>query len=344
MRNILMITAFLACSVSLYADEWMSVLDNNRENGYVQYGTDPVRNNGDIPVFYRTSVDGEQHIGGKTFKGVCVYRTMAKDYPQNLAYMREDGGKVYAVYNEKYCAPDGYYEPGKEYLLYDFNMKAGESLTLEPRSAGEESIVLKCIETGLTETKYGTRRFLKFDRNVNPTTRRWMAYEYLVEGIGPVGNCNSAVPYRLTETSGGSESPQATTIDMLYQREVSVKDYATYTEMVWTLPAFEVWAVHDPSVWCFQTKDTYGASVEEVEMPAMPDKSISLVTRDGCDIVTSSNGEIKEVAVFDVLGKELAHYAPNSNEFRINLTGFDTRIIIVRVSTASSSRSFKCIR
>lgn len=343
MRNILMITTLLACSICMYADEWMSVLDNKCDNGYVQYGTNPVANIEDVPVFYRTCIDGETTIDGKVYKGVAVYNGVVKYYPQNLAYMREENGKVYAVYNAEYCDPNSYYEPGKEYLLYDFNMKVGESIKLEPRVTGEESIVLKCVEAGLTKTEYGTRRFLKFDRNVNATTRRWMAYEYIVEGIGPVGNCNFAVPYRITEINESNGLSQAKTIDMLYQRASVNREEDIRNEIVWTLPAFEVWGVHDPAVWCFLTDERGDAAVKNISSPIMPDENIKMESCIGGKIITSCNGDIKEVVVFDVLGKELAHYFPNSNNFKICRTIFDTKIIIVRVSTGNSSRSFKCL-
>lgn len=340
----LFILATSAAFPQIQAEGFMPLLDQGKEWGYVEHGKDPVHNEGNIPSFYRIAVFGEKVINGREYKGIGSYAKFEKSYSKHVAYMREEGGKVYALYEED-CL-DGHsscYQAGKEYLLYDFNMKAGESMTLDTETDGGESIVLKCIETGVTETEFGARRYLKFDMKATPATQKWMTFEYLVEGIGPVGNCNFAMPYRSSEIQTSNDNTGLKTIDLLYQRLTGDPEECFQDDMVWTTPAFKIWGVHDPSVWCYQTKDSAGASVEEITMPVMPDMGIMLHDSDCGKTLTSINGDLTEVVVFDVLGKRLAEYSPKSREFRLDLGSFDTRIVIVRASTANSSRSFKLL-
>lgn len=337
--------AAFASGMGVYADGFMPLLDQCKEWGYVQHGMDPENRPEDIPVYYRMGVGKVAVVNGKAYQRIASYTNFRRSYTNHVAYMREENGKVFALYDEDSLDPYGYYGAGKEYLLYDFNMKVGESLTLEPRADGEEGIVLKCIETGVTETKHGTRRYLKFDRNASATTQSWMAYEYLVEGIGPVGNCNFAVPYRLMDVPTCSDCESPWSIDFLYQRGVegdNHDDNEHYQhEMLWTVPAFEVWGVHDPSVWLYPTKESGDASVENITMPSMPDQSIALEKRGNQIVITSINNELTEVVLYDMLGRALARYAPASHEFKLDLEGLDTRIIVVRAVTSTGSRSFK---
>lgn len=332
--------AFIYCFYAT-ADSYIPLLDTDKEWGYVQYGANYVNDKNCMPYYFRIGIQTEKY---RLSKSVGAYAKFMQWGFTVQAYMREDNGKVYAEYTDKINEnKTAYYRPGKEYLLYDFNMQAGESLTLAPRSEGEECIVLKCVETGTIETESGPRKFLRFDTSVNETTRRWMAYEYLLEGVGPIGDCSFMMPYKSSEETPDAQRGLHT--ELLYQRIAhNPYDYEGDDDdqlpIVYTTPCFDVMGMFDPSVWCWKTKDP-SASVELPSVPALPDRSINLVGRDGVSYIVSGGADLTEVTVFDVLGRTLARYTPCSREFRLDLGGFDTKMVIVRAATSNGSRSFK---
>ena len=325
------------------ATDYLPMFEPDKEWGYVSYGADPLHNNEDMPNFYRVGTANTKKIGSENYYTLdfCI-RFMAL-YNYDRAYIREDNGKVFIRYNENAgLDANNYYSPGREYLVYDFTLKPGESCSLTPRSEGEECIVLKCVETGTVDTPEGQRRYLKFDRNVNETTKKWMAYEYLVEGIGPVGDCDIITPYRLHGTAEDGSKMKET--DLLYKRFKGIGDDDDSGQgvIVYTTPAFEVWGVHDPSVWCVPTRASMLSSVKTPSLPELPCDKIRLNLSEDGGTVTASDGEVLiEVTVFDLLGKVLGTYRPHSNEFKVDCGRFDASIVIVRASTASGSRSFK---
>ncbi len=327
------------------ATDYLPMFEPDKEWGYVEYGSDPLHNKKDMPYFYRLGTCETIYVGTQQYFPIGICAGFIAHYSKSNVYMREDNGKVYVRYDEKYGEnPNNYYSPGQEYLVFDFTLKPGESCSLTPRNEGEECIVLKCVESGEVEAGDVKRRYLKFDRNVNETTKKWMTYEYLVEGVGPIGDCDITAPYRLHGIAeDGSEFKQK---DLLYKRFMGVGDDDDSGQglIVYTTPAFELWGIHDPSVWCVPTRASMLSSVKTPSIPELPCNKITLnISDDGGSTIVSEGEVLTEVTVFDLLGKVLGTYRPHSNEFKVDCGRFDASIVIVRASTASGSRSFKLV-
>lgn len=343
--KIFILTIFITCMAQDVL-AYVPLFGDNHEWGYVEYGDNPVRNPADVPRYYRIgfSKDSGHEIDGIPYHTIGCYDSFLNYGQKALAYMREKEGKVYAYYPEAVDSdPTSYYPAQKEVLLYDFNMKEGESLSLDPRVAGEECVILKCIETGTVDTKSGARKYLRFDTNVNETTRRYMRYEYLVEGVGPIGNCNLVFPYRASNEGGGGGDRLQT--DFLYLRELpgygAGDDYFEQGELLYISSSFPVMGLHDPSVWCWRTKDPRLSAVRELQMTDAESRSIQMTTREDGLYIESRDKELTEVELFDVLGNKLAQFKPHSREFKLDVRAYDTKIVIVRACVATTSRTFK---
>jgi hypothetical protein len=344
--KILVLSALTSFASVLWASDYIPLLQNSKEWGYAEYISKPETNPNAYIRYYRMRTNSTQEIDGHEYTEI-VTTNLYSQYEGGLsAYLREDDGKVYVRYTDEDGHDDlNYFSSGKEHLLFDLDMNEGDFLELEPRVGDSEGIVLKCIETGEIETDYvGKRKYLKFDRNVNETTKRWMPFEYIIEGIGPVGNCTLIAPYRdFGNEQIDIDHPQ---IDFLYQRVTLAADedyIKPQGAMLYISPLFEVMGPYDPSVWYWKTvpETYYKSSVNNPKIDRFPYKGISIASDNGGSTIVSNGEELTEVTVFDLLGKVLGTYRPNSNEFKVDCGRFDASIVIVRASTASGSRSFK---
>jgi len=165
-----------------------------------------------------------------------------------------------------------------------------------------------------------------------------------VEGIGPIGDCDIISPYRLHGTT--DEWGKLKEKNLLYKRFRGNADYdyddEGQGEIVYMTPAFELWGVHDLSVWCTPSKASSFGSVENTAMPLLPDRSITMNKSDeGAHTIVSSGAELTEVTVMDMLGRVLARYQPHAHKFVVDTSRFDASIVIIRAATAKGSRSFK---
>lgn len=326
------------------ADEFVPLLENEKEWGYVEYVPNAESNPNSYVDYYRLQLSGTCDVGQFSYKRVKTDSFFGKAEQHHIALMREDGGKVYARYTEdSKLDPYNYYSPGEEYLLYDFSMQPGESIELAKSAGDMQGIVLKCIETGEVDTELGKRKYLKFDRTVNETTRRYMTFDYIVEGIGPVGNGTMAVPYRASVDGAASDFPE---IDFLYQRQIlpEANFEKPQGEMLYVSPLFEVKGLYDPSVWFWKRicESPHYASVAETKRDSFGNSGITLQGKGiSNNTIESESEDLTEVTVFDTIGKMLANYHPNSRKFSLDLSDFDSKIIIIRASTAKSTRSFK---
>lgn len=328
------------------ADVFVPLLENDKEWGYVEYIPNAESSPNSYVDYYRLQLSGTCDVGQFSYKKVKTDSSFGKAEEHYIALMREDNGKVYARYTEESkLDPYNYYYPGEEYLLYDFSMQPGESIELAKRTGDTQGIVLKCIETGEVDTESGKRKYLKFDRNVNETTRRYMTFDYIVEGIGPVGNGIMALPYRASVDGVDSDFPE---IDFLYQRQIlpEVNFRKPQGELLYVSPLFEVKGPYDPSVWFWKRvcESPHYSSVSDTKRDSLGDLGITLHGNGiNSNTIESEAEYLTEVTVFDTIGKVLAKYHPNSRKFSLNLSDFDSKIVIIRASTAKSTRSFKVL-
>lgn len=334
------------------AEECKPLLNDDVEWGYVEYIPNPESDPNAYVTYYRAYFYGNAIEDGVEYMKVKWGNTFDRDRKISAvsALMREEKGKVYVRYiDEGFVDPCNYFSVGEEFLLYDFTMNEGDFLTFPLKEGESEGIVLKCVETGMVETKAGMRRYWKFDRNVNETTREYMAFEYIIEGIGPVGNCSFVVPFRAASMQ--NESAAVPNVDFLYQRSrlrCDEDNIQPQGEMLYVSPMFDVMGPYDPSVWFWQRlqeTNNYQSSVETPIQDKLPDWSISMLSEGFDDkVIVSKDENLTEVVVYDVIGKMLAKYQPYSREFKFDMSRIDSKILIVRASTAKGSRSFKVIK
>lgn len=343
-------------------NEYIPMLEDGKEWGYVRFLRDfslvsPGR-------FTRIACNGKELIDGTEYVKISEYSSflIPEDAPV-VAYMREDAGKVYARYESSspeigynyYLSDfqiDGDFNPeiiySDEHLLYDFNMKKGDVIELDAGfgySEGDEyskeqgKLTLKCIESGDIEVDGVTRRFLKFDNKINGATATWMQYEYLVEGIGPVGNCNFTMPYRsepkIVMFSNIDE------VRLLYQREVSQPsgvEQPLQGRRLYKSGYFDLIAMCDPSVYYWKTSSSNNGFSSN-DNHSVSDLQIRFREENGKFKISCRNNPLKEVQVYNVIGKMLDLFAVDNYEFMINQNDYE-ETVFVRATTESEARTF----
>lgn len=328
--------------------EYTPLLEEGKEWGYINYYADNEYFWKGSPEFYRLCCGSPVAIDDHEYYPILKYSSYPRmEHPDTLVYMREDCGKVYlrhprANLNE-YDWDDIITICGNqdEYLLYDFTISEGDSYIFKLANydspyLDDKEITLKCIETGTIETAMGPRKYLKFKKS-----HHYQMFEYIVEGIGPIGNCNFAIPYRSQELMGMFQSFYD--IDLLYQREISVPDdngNLYQGNMIYQPEAFDAFGIYDPSVWFWGSKPV--AEPENVttseEQTHLPDMSIYMGRGDW---LTSPKEPIENITVMDVLGRELKQMSPNSTQVKFVRSDYDDHVIFIRVSTANGSRTFR---
>lgn len=331
------------------------MLENGKEWGYVNY-YDRSDYHFDSPMeFYRLCCGPKVSVDGVEYTEILKYNSFSlPENPETVAVMREENGRVYIRYSNDFKRGDSHfdlfpqYNCEGEFLIYDFNMGVGDVMTLDYFSenpdnvSSEETVYLRCVETGVVDTEYGKRKFLKFDKSANFNSDYWTSYEYLLEGVGPLGNCDFTVPYRADNRASMSKGSSFDDMDLLYMRKLNEKDAEGNQyrgDLVYKAANYDVMGIYDPSEWHWpasaegevltkSTKDTM----------AMPDLSIySNFTGE----FKSDNGVITEVIVLDVLGRELSHFYPNDTQFKLDMSDMKEMMKIVTVRTENGQRSFR---
>lgn len=361
MKKTVTIICMLACSMCsvVLAADYIPLLEEGKEWGYVDYFQ--IYHPSQYIEYNRLACGQKTVINGTEYTQILQYSScLMPEDARVIAYMREEDGKVYvrhpyeiggSLYN--YYQNDYEFERddfvpgyGCEHLLYDFNMKVGDILELEPGfeydPSSKEALTLKCVETGTVTLEGVTRRYLRFDRNVNLHTNIWLTYEYLVEGVGPIGNCNFTLPYRADPLSGMYTQLQQ--IQFLYQRkrpENTASGTPLQGEMLYRAPFFDVMGFCDPSVFYWPTKE------DGNEVPVRIHKREDLNIKLRCSLspnydtvyhIVCEDEDIEEVVVCDVIGRQLDFFHPDSKDFIIPFGKYG-QAVIVKASTANACRS-----
>lgn len=350
--------SLLGCGTVMADCDYIPLLEEGKEWGYVNYFSESATFDNEKLEFYRLCCGPAVQIYGKEYTPIYKYSSFAvPDKPVVIAYMREENGKVYRHHTTDYGSNFEWddildvYGQHDEYLLYDFNMEVGDEMTMnltESESAGDEigiNIILKCIDKGVIDTEYGPRKFLRFDKSKSFQTSR-VPFDYIIEGIGPVGNCNFAIPYRYPERM--SMVNHFFDIDLLYQRHISTPDShgnRYQGAMMYKSPVFDVMGVYDKSVWFWPSEHDNGDAVQSVSdgNVALPD--LSIFGRNSTFWVQDEDdGVIEEVIVYDALGRELDRFCPGVTEFTFHPNTYQENIVVVKATTGSGSRSFRYFR
>lgn len=330
--------------------EYKPLLEEGKEWGYVDYFTHNESLNRKSLDYYRLCCGSPLHIGDKEYFPIYKYSSLlVPDENKPLVYMREDNGKVYVHYPHEILQPiydwdDVIYGFGKldEYLIYDFSLQVGERMTVNLSSEDDEqSIAIECIETGIVETSEGQRKFLKFKKNSQDPTRHWVAYEYLIEGLGPIGNCNLAAPYRAEVFAAGPSSFKD--IDFIYQRKscsVSPGEAAFQGKMIYVPIAFEAMGIYDPSVWFWNAKpdDNVQLGFDNNKDMVLPDLSIYMSVD---KYVCSHNDPLTKIEVMDVLGRVIDTFFPNATQFLLDKGNYKEDILFIKAYTQLGTRTFR---
>lgn len=77
--------------------------------------------------YYRNLIQGDTVVNGEAYKKFYTYQACEATADENLAFVREANKKVYIVFNESLMPVEALYN--QEYLLYDFGVKPGETVT-----------------------------------------------------------------------------------------------------------------------------------------------------------------------------------------------------------------------
>lgn len=337
--------------------DYIPMLEQRKEWGYAQYRPCPSWN--EYFMYYRLGCGSKVNIEGIEYTEIRQYSSflMPDDAPV-VAYMREDEGRIYArypygegqdIYNYYFSehSEDQAQSYTPEHLLYDFNLEVGDYVELDPSHRGgdsDEKLTLKCIETGMIEVDGISRKYIRLDSEVNSDTEHWMKYDYLIEGVGPVGNCHFATPYR--EETMPTMYSSFPTVRMLYQRETpSEGEQAQNLQgmMLYRSGYFDVLAVCDPSVYLWAT--AYNESGEPSEANHAPvnhsvtDLNLKLRYKNGKPHIVNRDGVLKVISVYNEIGRLLDTFHPDTSEFEIDPNKYEEEIVI-KASTEKGSRSF----
>lgn len=332
---VICLLSFLSFGYAFANTEYVPLLEEGKEWGYINYYADNEQLWKDSPEFYRLCCGSPVAIDDREYYPILKYSSFPKmEHPDTLVYMREDCGKVYLRHPREnlneYDWDDiiSISDNQDEYLLYDFTISKGDSYIFKLANydspyIDDREITLKCIETGTVETSMGPRKYLKFNKS-----HKYQAFEYIVEGIGPMGNCNFAIPFRSQQLMGMFLSFYD--IDLLYQREISVPDdngNLYQGNMIFQPKAFGALGIYDPSVWFWGRKPA--AESEDVttsdEQTDLPDMSIYMGRGDW---LTCPNEPIENISVMDVLGRELQQMSPNSTQVKFVRSDYDNTSVI----------------
>ncbi len=334
--------------VSSAAREYIPLLEQGKEWGYIDYI--PYANTFEHYTYFRLACGNIKEIEGQEYYEICQYDSfIVPDNPSIVAYMREQDGKVFVRYPsdleridcnyfcydfDTYPDADDAVKIGPEHLIYDFNMEEGDSIELPPRYPSDEDLItLKCVETGVIESEGTTRKYLKFDRELTNGNIVWMSYEYIVEGIGPIGDCNFTLPYRsYPYTSYISTFPN---IRLLYQRERAEdlrQNEFIQGKMLYKPPFFEIYGICDPSVYMWPTSQSQ--EVPSTENHKGTDVNIRY---DSAGNIYCGEEPLKTVTEYNMIGQEIATHSPADNRFKVSL---DYRGKVVKVETENYCRYF----
>ncbi|MDD2960609.1 MAG: T9SS type A sorting domain-containing protein [Muribaculaceae bacterium] len=174
MKKILLVILLLVCTYSLKAAEYeyTPLVREGSEWGYDAYITGATAP--EAVKFYHATIAGKTTIDGKIYMNAYRYADCNIDITTApiTAYMREADSKVYMIPVSKGFYDTQRYESGKEYLLYDFNLKVGDKAPIGAFGTdnGDEIIDIKTIEiNGKARKEFITAQYS------------------IIEGIGIVG-------------------------------------------------------------------------------------------------------------------------------------------------------------
>lgn len=358
MRKLLLFIPILGLVNLGYSNNRIPMLEEGKEWGYVNYHGESDYHFDSPMEFYRLCCGPKVSVDGVEYTKILKYNSFSlPESAEIVAIMREENGKVYIRYSEDFKRKDSHfdifaqYNCNGEYLIYDFNMEVSDVLTLDYFSenpdnvSSEETVYLKCVETGVIDTEYGKRKFLKFDKSANFSSDYWTSYEYMLEGVGPLGNCDFTVPYRADNRAAMSKGSSFDDMDLLYVRKQNEKDAEGNQykgELIYKAANYDVKGLYDPSEWYWpaSAKEKMVAKSANDTM-AMPDLSIYSILDEE---FKSDNGVITEVIVKDVLGRELSHFYPNDTQYKLDLSDIKEMMKIVTVRTESGQRSFRLLK
>ena len=343
---------FLVLVTTMYgnaseAKDYIPLLSKDKEWGFIEYY--PYRHFYQQFEYHRLACGNQKRIDDKEYTEICKYTSFLKpDNAEVIAYMREEEGKVYVRYPkeigrhffnffwqdfEAYDSPKFNPDFGNEHLIYDFGMEAGDVIELEGGMIYEEPATLKCVETGTVNFDGIERKYLKFDKDVNLTCLFWMNFEYIIEGIGPVGNCNFTMPFRSDPTSSLISS--FTSIRLLYQRELPTKEdneSEIQGKMLYKPPYFEIYGICDPSVYLW--KSNQNQEVPSAENHKGTDVNIRY---DSGGNIYCGEEPLKTVTEYNMIGQEIATHSPADNRFKVSL---GHRGKVAKVETENYCRYF----
>jgi len=330
------------------AKDYIPLLSKDKEWGYLEY----ISYGHPLESFhyYRLACGNKITIDGIEYVEICKYDSFLKpDNAEIIAYMREEEGKVYVRYPKNtgahhfnffwedfqaYDEPDFNPDISRERLIYDFSMEAGDTIELEGGMIYDDRpATLKCIETGTVTFDGVERKYLKFDKDVNLTCLFWMAYEYLVEGVGPVGNCEFTKPYRSDPTSSIISS--FTQIRLLYQRELpecTDSERCFQGKMLYKPAFFDIYGICDPSVYMWAS--TPDERVPSTDCQKAEDLNIKHIYYGK---IYCEDEVLKKVTEYNMIGQEITSYTPMTNEVTLD---FGDRGKVFKVETDNCSRSF----
>lgn len=333
------------------AKDYIPLLEEGKEWGYVDYLTFGHPN--ETFSFMRLACGDKTTIDDKTYFQICQYKSYLRpENAQVVAYMREESGKVYVrypYYNERedynyFIFVEGYINHpdsiGEEVLLYDFSMNEGETLELFSYMNGP--MKLKCIETGHIDYEGTSRKYLKFDKTVTDASNFWMAFDYIVEGIGPIGNCTFTVPFRANPYTG--QYNNFSQKRLLYQRELPVSsdpDEVRQGNILFKSPHFDVFGICDPAIYYWN--DTNGKTIQPDTCGfKSEDMNIKLVNNciDGNSNIVCKNEILTRITVYNPIGQVIKSFTPLANEFLVEYVPYNYGIIVIKAETENYTRSF----
>lgn len=340
-------------SADLKANDYIPLLEKNKEWGYIDY-----IHFGHIYehfTYYRLACGDIEVIEDKSYYEIRQYDSyLMPEDAKIIAYMREQDGKVFVrypsdledmeynyystVYDSTLINLDDIYI-GQEHLLYDFNMKKGDCIELPSSFSSDEYVIsLKCVETGTVESEGKSRKYLKFDNEASFGTR-WMSYMYIVEGIGPVGDCNFTLPYRAYTYS--PIVPNYPNINLLYQRDMASagndKD-CVQGKMLYKTPLFDVFGVCDPTVYYWEDDQTKNPEPSS-EYNNANDLTLKFYCKDGTNYLISIKEPIKQFTVYNIIGEEIHYSEPAANVFLVNIGNYESGWVL-KAETENHIRSF----
>lgn len=277
---------------------------------YSQFPTDTARwtyiryadgsNNSFPGDTYHYLQQGDTVVGGKAYKKVYkdTVITISNNSPLH-AFLRQDSNKVFVRY------PFSYYNDTTEYILYNFNLLAGDTFGYKSMYDGswntlQVAFILNYVNIG----------------NI------FGSYEYLFDRLNP---SNDWGPW-----CEGNRTRWGTRAGMDYD--------LFYNEEPWN---FCDQAGNDQFIYCLLTTDTavltgtcdFHTSINDLFGPE------KIITKDNGDLIEISWPSLwighTKTCLYDISGKKLITKAGNDNVFSINKSDYTAGIYCFTITTTN---------